>query len=409
MPRVDAEPCGSGPARLAALARRFGWLWYLGALSGLSVGYLLGPPTLNQGPVFNAIGGSAAVAMLVGVRLHAIRPRLPWLLVALGQTLFVTGDVIAYNYERFFGRPLPFPSIADAFYLAVYPALVAGIVLLIKWRTPGRDIASLIDSLVIAIGLGVLSWVFLMAPYAHDATLSPSTKLISIAYPLMDILLLTVTVRLVFSTGKRERAFYMLFIGVCSLLVTDAVYGWLVLHGGYATGGLLDGGWIAFYLLWGAAALHPSVVSVSEPPSCPAGGVASPPRRSSAGGVVAPGVQAVEFALGKPIDVPVTAAAGAIVFLLVIGRMAGLMRQQERSEARFSSLVKNSSDVVLLVAAGRDDRIRERVDRTRARVARPSVAALRWRACSSRRSASGLRPCSQASPSVRRRRRPSRR
>ena len=318
----------------------------------LSGAYLVEPRLSNAGPVFNVIGASAIVVMLLGMRLHGVTRRLPWLLVALGQTLLFAGDVIAYNYERFFHQPLPFPSIADGFYLAVYPALIAGLLLLIRRRTPGPDNASLIDSVVIAIGVGVLSWVFLMAPYAHSSTVPLSTKLVSISYPLMDILLLAVTVRLAFGTGRRERAFFLLVVGVVSLLVTDSVHRWLLLHGGYATGGLLDAGWIAFYLLWGAAALHPSVRSVSEPSL-----VENPTLTRTrltllgAAALVAPSVQAVEFLLGRPIDIPVTAAAGATVFLLVIGRMAGLMRKHERSEARFSSLVQNSSDVVMLVDA----------------------------------------------------------
>ena len=70
----------------------------------------------------------------------------------------------------------------DVLYLAVYPCLMAGILILVAQRNPGRDRASLIDSLIIAIGAGVLSWVFLMAPYWHDAGSTLVEKLVSIAY-----------------------------------------------------------------------------------------------------------------------------------------------------------------------------------------------------------------------------------
>ena len=95
------------------------------------------------------------------------------------------------------------------------------------------------------------------------------TKLISIAYPLMDLVVFAVAVRLATGAGRRERSFHLLLLGILALLVTDAIYGWLLLHGGYKTGGLLDGGWIAFYTLLGAAALHPSMRRLSEPaPDC---------------------------------------------------------------------------------------------------------------------------------------------
>ena len=345
---VEALPAVE--ARSLRLRRRL-WLVYLGALGALSLAYLFGPKLINSGPVFNAIGISAVVAVLVGVRLNGITHKLPWYLFALAQALFVTGDVIAYNYQRIFHRALPFPSIADGFYLAFYPVLIAGILLLIRRRLPGRDAAGLIDSLIITIGVGVVSWVFLIAPYAHDGTLTLPTKLTSIAYPLMDILVLSVIVRLAMGGGRRERSFLLLLIGSVSLLVTDAIYGYLLLHGGYTTGGLLDGGWIAFYLLLGAAALHPSVASLADAPRDPVTKLTRTRLAAlAAASLAAPAVQAGEYLAGNRIDVPLIAAGGAVLYLLVVARMAGLMRQQTRSEARFSSLVRNSSDVVAVVA-----------------------------------------------------------
>ena len=53
--------------------------------------------------------------------------------------------------------------------------------------------------------------------------------------------------------------------GTFALLITDSIYGWKLLHGGYNTGGVLDAGWALFYALLGASALHPSMRSLSEP------------------------------------------------------------------------------------------------------------------------------------------------
>ena len=75
--------------------------------------------------------------ILVALRVNHVEYKLPWVLIALGQVFFVTGDVITYNYERFFSSELPFPSIGDVFYLSVYPCLFLGILLLIRHRSPG--------------------------------------------------------------------------------------------------------------------------------------------------------------------------------------------------------------------------------------------------------------------------------
>ena len=243
------------------LSRRAWWL-YLAVMLPLSVAYLAGP--LNDGPVFNAIGFSACIAIVTGVRVNRPDARLAWYLIALGQALFAAGDVLAYNYKALFGGPLPFPSVADPLYLAVYPVTVAGLLLLIRARTRGRDWASLLDATIVTIGLALLSWVFLISPYAHSS-LHLGVKLVSIAYPLGDILVLGVAVRMAVGAGRRSTAYYMMISAIAALLVTDSVYGWIVLHGTYHPGDPLDGGWLAFYILWGAAALHPSMTTVSQP------------------------------------------------------------------------------------------------------------------------------------------------
>jgi len=133
------------------------WAIYLSIGGALLTAFVFVHP-IRVGPLFNVIGLSASVAIVIGARMHEPRQRLPWYLVATGQALFVAGDVITYNYERFFGTAPPFPSIGDVLYLSVYPFLIAGVLLLVRRRSPGRDRASLIDSLIIAVGVGTLSW-----------------------------------------------------------------------------------------------------------------------------------------------------------------------------------------------------------------------------------------------------------
>src|SRR4030067_1208076 len=124
-------------------------------------------PGFRQGWLFNLSSFASPAAIVLAIRVWRPAVQLPWCLFALGQTLFVVGDVITYNYATWFnGAELPFPSIGDVLYLSVYPPLIAGILLIVRRRNPGRDRESVIDSLIVAIGIGVIAWVFLMAPTA---------------------------------------------------------------------------------------------------------------------------------------------------------------------------------------------------------------------------------------------------
>jgi len=180
-------------------------------------------PYIGVGPLFNAIALSSPVAIVLAVGRNKPEHRLRWYLFALGQTLFVAGDIITYNYDKFFGTDLPFPSIGDIAYLAVYPCLIAGILLISRRRSPGRDRKGLIDSLIVAIGIGTISWVFLMSPIAHDAESTLIQKVVSMAYPFMDLMLLTVVIRLAIGAGKRAPSFYLMATAAFALFVTDFI------------------------------------------------------------------------------------------------------------------------------------------------------------------------------------------
>jgi diguanylate cyclase (GGDEF)-like protein/PAS domain S-box-containing protein len=320
--------------------KRYGWIAFLGAGALGGAAYYFVPPFAKSGPFFNVLGASSVVMIAISLRAQRSEDRLPWILFGVGQALFIGGDVITYNYERLFHTEIPFPSVGDFFYLAVYPCLIAGILVLIHRRDPDRDRDSLIDSLIIAIGAGVVAWVFLMAPYAHDASLSSVVKLVSVAYPLMDVLLLAVAVRLLVGTGRRQAPFYLLVLGAFFLLATDAAYGLVQLSGViYQNGGPLEAGWLSFYLLWGAAALHPSRRSLGEP-------AASSTGRSSRGRLVlltaaslmAPLVEGVQALRGKPLEVPVVVAGSVALFLLAMTRMGRVVRKHEEAEAREHTL-----------------------------------------------------------------------
>jgi PAS domain S-box-containing protein len=319
-------------------------------------------------PVFNAIGFSAVIAIVAGVRAHKPAARLAWYLIAAGQAFFVAGDVLSYNYVALFGKALPFPSVADAVYLAgVYPCTAAGLLLLIRRRNPGRDWASLMDAMIVTIGLALLSWVFLISPYTHDTTLHLGVKLVSIAYPLGDILLLGVAVRMAVGGGRRGPAFYLMVSAIAAVLATDSIYGWIQLHGSYTPGGPLDGGWILYYVLFGAAALHPSMKNVSD--------VAADRVRVtrvrmvgiSCAALIAPVVEMVKISTQGVSDALVVGAATIVMFGLVVVRMFGLVRAEETaamregvlrekvlrtaSEVRLGALVQHSSEVILLLAS----------------------------------------------------------
>ncbi len=327
------------------------WVLYLAGGALLTGAYLLLPPLKGSGPVMNLLGLSPVVAILVGLRLHRPASSGPWGWFAAGFLLFWFGDLYTYSYPLLLNRDVPFPSLGDASYLLVYPVLMAGLALLIYRRRTRQDRGGVIDGLILTVGLALPQWVALMAPYVHDSELSTVAKLVSIAYPLGDVLLLAAAIRLALDGGRREPAFYLASSSIVLLLVTDFAYGMLILNGTYAHQLWLDVGWIGFYVLWGAAALHPSMAALEQ--STPRESVLTRFRLAllTCASLVAPVIGLVHDIQRDDLDMAVVTVASMLLFGLVVVRMAGLVRQQERSLDRERLL--SSAGAALVGATGR--------------------------------------------------------
>ena len=206
-----------------------------------------------------AIGLSAAGAVIVGVRRHRPSKRLPWYLLSAVLASFTLGDTTYNVLTDYLGRANPFPSLADVFYLLVYPMLAGALLFYIRARAGGDNRAALLDALVPTAGLGLLSWVFLISPYVRDDDLGVLEKLTSIAYPLGDVLALAMLLRLLTAAARKPVALMTMATGVTGLLITDVLYSLRQLDGSWQVGGPTDSGWIFFYTAVGLAALHPSM------------------------------------------------------------------------------------------------------------------------------------------------------
>jgi diguanylate cyclase (GGDEF)-like protein/PAS domain S-box-containing protein len=308
------------------------WWWML-ALSGA---YYLFPAAAL--PLWAAIGVTSSGAVVAGVYLNQPRRRLPWLLVALAILTLTAGDVTYLYLTRVLGESNPFPAVSDIIYLAMYPILVTGLLLLPR-STTGRDRSAVIDSLVVTCGLGLLAWIFLINPNLHDQSLSTSAQLASIAYPVFDILFLAASARLLIEV-PRTVSVVLMAIGGVSLLATDSLYGASQLANVFTgMGGPLDIGWIVFYATWGAAALHPSMRQLTEP-RIQRDSPVSVGRMGvlTLAALVAPAVLLIETARGSQVDAIPIGVLSAVVFLLVLLRLAGVVQSYRKATEREQSL-----------------------------------------------------------------------
>ncbi|MEY2468508.1 MAG: two-component system, sensor histidine kinase, partial [Actinomycetota bacterium] len=332
---------------------RPGTTWRAYALVGavVSVGYFVAPAWFAQLVLWPLIGVSC-VAVLLGRAIRGDVPRLPVLLFAAGTALFTIGDTL-YSFRDIVQHNDSFPSYVDVIYLAMYPPLIAGLAILVRRRGGGGDWVGLLDAAVITFALGLVSWLVLMAPYVHDASLTPAEQFFSLAYPLGDVALLALLVRLAVMRGARSTSLWLLTGGVVGMLIADILYGYILLTGDWHGQGPVDLGWLAFYLAWGIAALHPSTSKLFEPAR-----TAAAPRTKrlvmvASAAFVPPVALFIKHVWGESSDDPVIALFSVVILALVLVRVAGVARDlaDSHSERRFRSLVQNSSDATVVLDA----------------------------------------------------------
>jgi diguanylate cyclase (GGDEF)-like protein len=323
--------------------RARGWGIFLAAGTTAVAVYFLLPDTWWQTGGNAAIGLAGVAGLLVGVRLHRPRRAGLWWMLAGGLLCIVAGDFVYALYERVLHGEAPFPSLADALYLAGCPLIGLSLVLLVRTRTAGRDPVSWIDATIVASGFGLLSWIFLMAPTASSNDLSWLGRLVALAYPVWDVLFLALLVRLLAGLGARLPALRLLAGASALWLVYDTVYALVMQYGNYDQGLLIDVPWLLGFVLFGATGLHPSMGELTQP-------VAQPNTRLSwrrlglltSASLIAPVLLVSQTLLARGrVDGLAIGAASMLLFLLVVLRIVGLVRQVEDQAAQLAALARH--------------------------------------------------------------------
>jgi signal transduction histidine kinase len=303
------------------------WLAYLVAGCVVTGIYFLLPfNTVEQAVLYDAIGGSSVLAVIAGTLICKPEQRLPWYLFAVGLASFTVGDSIFNLYAYAWDKTPPSPSVADVFYLAGYPFLAAGLALLILSVGRAERRVGLIDAAIIASAFGVVQWIFLTSRLVHSS--DPGLR-VDGAYTAMDVVLVSGLAVFALTPSWRSRSYRLLAAALICLLAADEVFASNPNH--YSNASWNDSLYLLSYVLWGAAALHPSMARLAWRRAG-----ARPRLSSSRLGVLAaalltaPFVLLLQKLLDERIAVVALVVGASVVALLVLVRLAGLVQGLDR-------------------------------------------------------------------------------
>jgi hypothetical protein len=183
--------------------------------------------------------------LVVGARAVLVRQdRWAWALLSLGLLSYAAGNVVAYAYIQHLD-PQPYPSIADALWLPLYPLGYASVLLLLRRHT-GRWQASMwLDGLVAAFGVGALAVALVLGPVLHATHGAFLPVVTNLAYPVADLLLLALVVAAFAVMGWRPSAtWWLLGVGWVAFVVADSVYLLQIASDSYVRDSGVDSIWL---------------------------------------------------------------------------------------------------------------------------------------------------------------------
>lgn len=180
--------------------------------------------------------------------------RLPWAFTSVGVGCWAAGQAVWTWLELVRGSEAPFPSAADAGFLAFPVVAGAGLSLWVAYAgTRARAVRDLMDGFVIAGSLLLISWGSALGA-VYEAGGGALELSLSLAYPVGDVVMATVAVlAMARVTGTERGTLVLVAAGVLCLAIADSAYVQLESMGGYASGNLISAGWVTGFLLIAAA------------------------------------------------------------------------------------------------------------------------------------------------------------
>ena len=283
-----------------------------------------------------------------------------WRLVASSLSVYCIGNLLNSTYWLF-GRD-PFPSIGDVFFLAFYPFVFAAVLTAIRasaLRVPWGRLA--LDGTILVLGFGAFFWFFVIRPSAAIGEADLLKYALTQGYIGLNCLLVLAFGVLLMAGGDgplRRRTLVLLTLGFSTMFLADIVWAMSKVTGSYLPGGLSDAAYLSCYVMLSAAAreqLRGQKRTIGAPGLLDAALVQGLPYAA----MLVSFLVLVYFTRGDATD-PATIMT-MIIFLLtlllmvrqgIIFRDDLLLREQRAAglvEARYASLIRNASDVIVIV------------------------------------------------------------
>ncbi|MET1038112.1 MAG: EAL domain-containing protein, partial [Aeromicrobium sp.] len=206
---------------------------------------------------------------------------------------------------------------------------------------------------IVTLAVGLLAWVFVADPIVDDTSRSVAARAAAVAYPAGDVVLMALLVTLLTVPGVRSATFRLLTVSLLLLLAADTAFAAMP----RPDVGILKLMWLASYVGWGMAALHPTMVDLADAPSRRRPFTRRRLAALTGSVLIAPALALGQLVLGTHVDTWLVVAGASALSILVVARMALSIDElrsttRQRDELQSRLLHEASHDSLTGVANG---------------------------------------------------------
>jgi diguanylate cyclase (GGDEF)-like protein len=228
-------------------------------LTGLAITYLASPDGLGGVALF-ATAAAGLISFAVGPLVHRPSNRRPWRWLTAAGALFLVGLILRLELVAL---PGPVGS-ADLWAFGGYACTAPFLTGLLRRTHSGPDPTLWLDTATITVGSALIGWVMNIAPQLSLAHVRLGPTVVNTIYPVMDAMLLALTVQLGFRRGSTAPALQAALTGLTAMLIGDLAYTFIwAAHPG-AVNPYVNVLYLVAYACMGMMAAHPSMRELSD-------------------------------------------------------------------------------------------------------------------------------------------------
>ena len=165
----------------------------------------------------------------------------PWICFAVGLGFWFLGELTWGIYSLVLNVDIPYPSLADAFWLIGYIPLLLALALYLLLMRPAISVKVFVVALAIVLALGAVFSTFVLIPAVTEEA-ETLAKLIDIAYPLLDLIMLVLSAMcfMIFAESRLETTWLLLNAGFIMFALGDSIFSYTTAQGLYYEGHSLE-------------------------------------------------------------------------------------------------------------------------------------------------------------------------